>query len=69
MNPLDTAMRRMADAGVDLLPVVSRTDLREVVGVISLQDVLDAYGFGKRRSRPEEPAGQFPSARSRNLWW
>ena len=53
-EPLDTAMRRLAEAGVDTLPVVSRTDLGEVVGVISLQDVLSAYGFGDRRS----PAGE-----------
>jgi CBS domain-containing protein len=58
-HPLDTAMRRMADAGVDVLPVISRSDLRKVMGVISLQDVLDAYGFGDRRSRGEEPPDDF----------
>ena len=34
-DPLDTALRRMGDSGVDILPVVSRTDLGKVIGVIS----------------------------------
>lgn len=58
-QPLDTAMRRMAEGGVDILPVVSRNDLTEIVGLISVQDVLAAYGFGTRRSRVEEPPVNF----------
>jgi len=42
-QPLDTAMRRMAQSGLTVLPVVSRTKLRELVGVISLNDALAAY--------------------------
>ncbi len=52
-EPLDTAMRRMAQAGVDIVPVVSRSDLGDVVGVISVQDALNAYGFG---ARPKQAA-------------
>jgi len=58
-EPLDTVMRRMADASVDILPVVSRANLAEVVGVISLQNVLDAYGFGARRSHVDKAPDHF----------
>jgi CBS domain-containing protein len=34
----------MGAAGVDLLPVVSRANVRELLGVIVLVDVLAAYG-------------------------
>jgi CIC family chloride channel protein len=43
-QPLDTAMRRMAQSGLDALPVVSRSNMRELVGVLSRQDALAAYG-------------------------
>ena len=58
-DPLDTAMRHMADAGVETLPVVSRSDLGKVVGVISKQDALRAYGFGAKRSPAAEPPDEF----------
>jgi len=58
-DPLDTALRRMAEAGVDTLPVVSRTGLGKVIGVISLQDALRAYGFGAKRSPAAAPPDEF----------
>lgn len=58
-EPLDTAMRRMAEAGVETLPVVSRSDLGEVIGVISLQDVLAGYGFGGRQGKVAKPQHDF----------
>jgi Flp pilus assembly protein TadD/CBS domain-containing protein len=59
-EPLDTALRRMADAGVETLPVVSRTDLHNIVGMISLQDALAAYGFGVPRTHAAAPPpGEF----------
>jgi chloride channel protein, CIC family len=42
-HTLDTAMRRMAQAGLDALPVVSRANVRELKGVISFDDILAAY--------------------------
>jgi tetratricopeptide (TPR) repeat protein/CBS domain-containing protein len=42
-QPLETAMRRMAQTNLNLLPVVSRTNLRELVGVISWNDALTAF--------------------------
>jgi CIC family chloride channel protein len=47
---LDVALDRMGSNGLDLLPVVSRANLHELVGVIWLKDVLEAYGVsGKPR--------------------
>jgi CIC family chloride channel protein len=41
---LDLALERMGSNQTDLLPVVSRADIHQLVGIITLQDVLDAYG-------------------------
>jgi CIC family chloride channel protein len=41
---LDLALERMGKSQIDLLPVVSRADVHELVGIVTLQDVLDAYG-------------------------
>jgi CIC family chloride channel protein len=54
-QPLDTAMRRMARAHLNVLPVVSRANLRELMGLISLQDVLAAYEPGKDQSATPPP--------------
>jgi len=55
-EPMDSALRRMGDSSVDILPVVSRTDQGKVIGVISLQDALGAYGVGGRPSQLDEAA-------------
>ncbi len=44
-DPLDAAMKWLANGRVKLLPVVSRTNLRELKGTISLADVLSAYAM------------------------
>jgi chloride channel protein, CIC family len=54
-HTLDTAMRRMAQAGLDALPVVSRTNVRELKGVISFDDIVAAY-----RTTVEPPAHEQP---------
>jgi len=41
---LDLALERMGSNQIDLLPVVSRADVHTLVGIVTLQDVLDAYG-------------------------
>jgi CIC family chloride channel protein len=43
-HDLSLALERMGAAGVNLLPVVSRANLRELIGVVTLADVLRAYG-------------------------
>jgi len=44
-DPLDMAMRRLAQSGSNVLPVVSRTNLRQLVGVVSIRDIMAAYGL------------------------
>ncbi len=51
---LDTAMRRMAESGVKVLPVVSRSNLRKLLAVITLDDVLATYGLQESERRPVE---------------
>ena len=51
-HSLDTAMRRIAESGFNALPVVSRSNIRDIKGTISLQDVLAAYGVGKAEAAP-----------------
>jgi len=41
---LNLALERMGSNQIDLLPVVSRADIHQLVGIITLADVLDAYG-------------------------
>lgn len=44
----DMALERMGSARLDVLPVVSRANLHEMLGVVRLEDVLDAYGLISR---------------------
>ena len=41
---IDLALERMGSNQIDLLPVVSRANVHELVGIVTLADVLDAYG-------------------------
>jgi CIC family chloride channel protein len=59
---LDTAMRRMAQTGMKTLPVVSRSNLRKLVAVITLNDVLTAYGLVKGEQAPAEAKTVSPAA-------
>jgi CIC family chloride channel protein len=47
-HSLDVALRRIAETGWDALPVVSRDNLRQWKGTISVQDILAAYGVANR---------------------
>ena len=64
---LDAALRRMAQSGLDVLPVVSRTNVRELKAVVSLKDVLAAYGIGKTvragAAAAPDSAAQHPQTR------
>jgi CIC family chloride channel protein len=42
---LDLALDRMGTNQIELLPVVSRADVHKLEGVVTLRDVLDAYGL------------------------
>ena len=57
-DPLELAMRRLADRRIAALPVVSRTNVREVIGTVSLEDVMSAYAMGERPAEEAQaPAG------------
>jgi CIC family chloride channel protein len=44
-HPLSIALERMGSAGVEALPVVSRADIRKLLGIVTLPEVLKAYGL------------------------
>ena len=44
--PLSVALDRLGSSHLDALPVVSRADLHKLEGIVTLQDVLNLYGFG-----------------------
>jgi tetratricopeptide (TPR) repeat protein len=52
-HPLDMALRRIAHSKLNVLPVVGRADIRDLKGVVSLSDILQAYGVAgeKREAR------------------
>jgi len=47
-HSLSLALERMGTSGLNVLPVVSRANLRQLIGIIALDDILDAYGVTKR---------------------
>ena len=51
-QPLGLALARMGDTGHNTLPVVSRGNAREMVGIVTLVDVLRAYGVDTTRMTP-----------------
>jgi CIC family chloride channel protein len=48
-HALDLAMRRIAESGFPALPVVSRDNVRQLKGVVSVSDILAAYAVGRTR--------------------
>jgi chloride channel protein, CIC family len=44
---LDLALERMGAAGVSVIPVVSRLDVRHLEGIVTLPDVMRVYGFDR----------------------
>jgi len=53
-HSLSVALERMGSSGLHVLPVVSRANLRRLMGIIALNDVLDAYGVAKRDGDTEQ---------------
>jgi CIC family chloride channel protein len=60
-HPLDVAMRRLSASGLKALPVVSRANICELKGTISLADILAAYSVGKADPASEEAAAERPA--------
>jgi len=56
-QPLGLALARMGDTGHNVLPVVSRANARMIIGVVTLADVLHAYGVDPRRVTPPHGVG------------
>ena len=52
-HSLSLALERMGTSGLNVLPVVSRANVRQLMGIIALDDILDAYGVAKRSSTME----------------
>jgi CIC family chloride channel protein len=44
---LDLALERMGANQIEILPVVSRADVHKLEGIVTLADVLDAYGINR----------------------
>ena len=44
---LDLALERMGSNQIDILPVVNRANVHKLEGVVTLRDVLDAYGVNR----------------------
>jgi CIC family chloride channel protein len=51
-HTLGLALERMGTSKLHVLPVVSRANIRQILGIAVLEDVLDAFGVG----RPAKPA-------------
>jgi len=47
-HPLHMALDRMGAANLDMLPVVSRTNVHQLLGIVTLDDVLALYGVRTR---------------------
>jgi hypothetical protein len=43
-HPLDLALERMGAARLDVLPVVSRANIHQMLGIVVLSDVLNSFG-------------------------
>src|SRR3954464_1949606 len=53
-QPLGLALARMGDSGHNVLPVVSRANSRMIIGVVTIADVLQAYGVDPARMTPRQ---------------
>jgi CBS domain-containing protein len=53
-QPLGQALVRMGETRHNVLPVVSRANIRKIVGIVTLEDILASYGVGEMRDLPAE---------------
>lgn len=47
-HPLDLALERMGATKLDVLPVVSRADTHQLLGIVTLADILKAFGLNQQ---------------------
>jgi tetratricopeptide (TPR) repeat protein len=62
-HPLDMALRRMAHSKLNVLPVVGRADIRDLKGIVSLKDILEAYGVAGDKNQPKLASEEIQSSR------
>jgi len=62
-HPLDMALRRMAQSKLNVLPVVGRADIRDLKGVVSLNDILNAYGVAGEKGHAQHQPEEVPASR------
>ena len=48
----------MGSSGLQVIPVVSRANIRELLGVVVLDDILLAYGVNRPAELLELPQGE-----------
>ncbi|MBZ5623367.1 MAG: chloride channel protein [Acidobacteriia bacterium] len=53
-HSLSLALERMGSSRLNVLPVVSRANVRQLIGIVALDDVMNAYGVAGRGT-PKEP--------------
>ncbi len=53
-QPVDVALQRMGRAGLDVLPVVSRSNVRELLGLVTLSELPGAYTQVEEHESPHE---------------
>jgi CIC family chloride channel protein len=46
-HALHLALERMSTYHLDVLPVIHRAEIHNLIGVVTLRDVLDSYGIGR----------------------
>jgi CBS domain-containing protein len=54
---LGLALERMGAAHVNVLPVINRANLRELIGIVTLDDALRAYGVAEAAGQTEPSDG------------
>jgi len=52
-HSLSLALERMGTTKLHVLPVVSRANVRQLLGIVVLEDVLEAYGIGRSAATQE----------------
>jgi CBS domain-containing protein len=52
-HSLTLALERMGAMRYNVLPVVSRANIHHLLGLVTLEDVLDAYGVARRAGTGE----------------
>jgi CIC family chloride channel protein len=52
-HTLSLALERMGTTKLHVLPVVSRANVRQLLGIVVLEDVLEAYGVGRTSAAQE----------------